>query len=93
MNPSISNPQDDKQAKEEDKSIEIRYRFPKIAEHVIARMKVVVGGRTVEAKVMEKEKAQGKYDNAVAAGNTAALMVEEKGGDYFELQIGRIDPG
>jgi hypothetical protein len=32
-------------------------------------MVVTVGDKTIEAKIMENEKAQDKYDNAVAAGN------------------------
>jgi len=37
-------------------------------------MKVTVGDKTIEAKIMEKEKAQEKYDNAIASGNAAAMM-------------------
>ena len=55
-------------------------------------MKVTVGKKTIEANILEKEKAQDKYDNAVASGNSAALMKETKG-EFLELQIGNIKPG
>jgi len=55
-------------------------------------MKVSVGEKTIEANIMEKEKAQDKYDNAVSSGNHAVLMKEEKG-EFLELQIGNINPG
>jgi len=55
-------------------------------------MKVTVGGKTIEANIMEKEKAQDKYDNAISSGNQAALMKEAKG-EFLELQIGNIMPG
>lgn len=37
-------------------------------------MEISVGDRLIEAKVMEKEKANQKYDDAVASGHTAALV-------------------
>ena len=32
-------------------------------------MKVTIGDKTIEANIMEKEKAEEKYENAIAAGN------------------------
>jgi len=32
-------------------------------------MKVSIGDKTIEANILEKEKAQDKYDDAVASGN------------------------
>ena len=90
VNPSNFNPQEE--AKEEDKPIEISYKFPKVAEQIIAGMKVMIGDKTIEANIMEKEKAQDKYDNAVSSGNQAAMMKEAKG-EFLELQIGNIKPG
>jgi len=55
-------------------------------------MKVMIGDKTIEANIMEKEKAQDKYDNAVSSGNQAAMMKEAKG-EFLELQIGNIKPG
>jgi len=91
VNPSNFNPQDE-EVKEEEKSIEISYKFPKVADQIIAGMKVSIGDKTIEANIMEKEKAQDKYDNAVSSGNQAALMKEAKG-EFLELQIGNIKPG
>ena len=36
---------------------------------MIGAMKVTVGDKTIEAKIMEKEKAKEKYDDAIASGN------------------------
>ena len=46
-----------KENKNEEKAIEVSYKFPKIAEQIIAGMVVSVGDKTIEAKIMEKEKA------------------------------------
>jgi len=55
-------------------------------------MTITVGDKTIEGKIMEKEKAQNKYDDALAAGNTASLMKESKN-EFMELNIGNILPG
>ena len=68
VNPSNVQPQD-KGAASKTKPIEISYKFPKIAEQIIAGMKVSIGDKTIEANILEKEKAQDKYDDAVASGN------------------------
>lgn len=91
VNPSNFNPQDEEVTIKE-QSIEISYKFPKVADQIIAGMKVSIGYKTIEANIMEKEKAQDKYDNAVSSGNQAALMKESKG-KFLELQIGNIKPG
>ena len=45
--------------------------------------------RQVEVKVMEKEKAKQKYDDALAQGKAAALLSESKDhSDLYELYIG-----
>lgn len=57
-------------------------------------MLITVGDKTVETKVMEKEKAEAKYDDAAAAGNFAALLQESKADlDLHQVDIGTILPG
>jgi hypothetical protein len=52
VNPSNTNPQDE-EVKEEEKPIEISYKFPKVADQIIAGMKVSIGDKTIEANIME----------------------------------------
>ena len=50
--------------------------------------------RTIETKVEEKEKAQEKYDDAIAAGNTAVKMSQSKDDEeLYEIDIGNIRAG
>ena len=57
-------------------------------------MLITLGDKTIEAKVMEKEKAQQKYDDAIAAGNMAALLSEKNDEvDMHEVSIGQVLPG
>jgi hypothetical protein len=39
-------------------------------------MKITVGEKTIEAKIMEKEKAQEKYDSSITSGKIATMMKE-----------------
>jgi len=43
--------------KNDAKPIEIVYKFPKKEEEVISKMTITVGDKTIEGKIMEKEKA------------------------------------
>ena len=54
-------------------------------------MKFTVGKKTVEAKVMQNEKAQEKYDDAIAAGNAAAIL--KQGIDFHQIDLGNIQNG
>ena len=56
VNPSNQNPQEEN--KEEEKPIEISFKFPKIDDQIIAGMKVTIGDKIIETNIMEKEKAE-----------------------------------
>jgi len=57
-------------------------------------MQVTVGDKTINTKVMEKEKAQEKYDDAIAAGNQATILKESKDKEEMhQLDIGNVLPG
>jgi Ca-activated chloride channel family protein len=55
-------------------------------------MNITIGEKSIQAKIMEKEEAKVKYDDAIAAGNSAALMNESKD-NTLSLQIGNVLPG
>ena len=56
--------------------IELEFQFPKEKKSLVSKMVVTIADKTIEAKILEKEKAKEKYDDAIAAGNSAALMNE-----------------
>ena len=90
LNPSRANPQEEKT--EEEKPIEISFKFPKVPDQIIAGIKITVGDKTIEAKIMEKEKAQDKYNDAIASGNMGVMM-KETAKEFLELDVGNIMPG
>ena len=82
------------QEQEADKPIEVTYQFPKEKASVVSKMQVTVGDKTINTKVMEKEKAQEKYDDAIAAGNQATMLKESKDKEeQHQLDIGNVLPG
>ena len=89
-NPSSEAPQE----QEADKPIEVTYQFPKEKASVVSKMQVTVGDKTINTKVMEKEKAQEKYDDAIASGNQATMLKESKDKEeQHQLDIGNVLPG
>ena len=89
-NPSSEAPQE----QEVDKPIEVTYQFPKEKASVVSKMQVTVGDKTINTKVMEKEKAQEKYDDAIASGNQATMLKESKDKEeQHQLDIGNVLPG
>jgi hypothetical protein len=54
--------------KEEERPIEVSYKFPKRELDVLAGLKVTLGDKTIDASIMAKEKAQEKHEDSIAAG-------------------------
>ncbi len=44
----------------------------------VANLKITLGDKTIEGKVMEKNKAKEKYDDALAQGKAAVMVKENK---------------
>ena len=99
LNQSYLNPSDpiycEKHKEDGEKSestpIEVSFKFPKENKSIISEMKLSVGEKTVEAKIMQNEKAQEKYDDAIAAGNAGAIL--KQGQDYHQIDLGNINQG
>ena len=56
-----------------DNPIECTYLFPLEASTILANFSAKIGDRTINTKVIEKEKAKEKYDDAIAGGHTAVM--------------------
>ena len=55
-------------------------------------MRVSLGeDRVVEAKIIEKEKAEGKYEDAIAGSHGAVIMKQNE--TMYELRLGNLFPG
>lgn len=74
------------------KTLEAVYVFPLSTRAAIHYMQMTIGQRVVLAKIEEKKKAQQMYDSAVANGQTASLLKQERP-NVFQMNLGNILPG
>lgn len=72
--------------------IEATYMFPLPDRAAVHRFRMEVGGRVVEGVVEERGAAREQYDDAIAAGQRAAITEEERPG-VFTLRVGNLMPG
>jgi Ca-activated chloride channel family protein len=75
----------------EKKPIEAVYKFPLPENAAVCGFSALIDGRIIEGKIEEKEKAFELYDKALADGDKAQLMDEERP-NIFTLSVGNIKP-
>jgi len=69
------------------KPIEAVFIWPKDEKAAVTELIINVDGKKVRGDVMAKEDAQNKYDDAIAAGNSAYLLQQTRP-DVLELSVG-----
>ena len=74
--------------------MEVNLKFPTEIDYILSNLTIQIGDNIVEGKIMKKKKVQEKYEDAIAAGNTA-VMAEEKEDepDVVSLKVGNLVPG
>lgn len=72
--------------------LEAVYTFPLPENSAVDRMRMILGDRTIEAEVREKNQARQVYQAAADAGHTAALLEQERP-NVFTQSIANIPPG
>lgn len=73
--------------------IEAVFYFPLDPEIAVSRLIITIEDKVIVGEVIEKEKAQQKYDDAMARGDTAVKVQEdEKKKDTLKMEVGGIMP-
>ncbi len=72
--------------------LEATYIFPLPPRAALTKLTLTAADRTVEAQLQERGAAREAYDEAIAAGQRAAIAEEERP-DVFTLRVGNILPG
>jgi len=74
--------------------MEVSLKFPTEADHTLSNLTIQIGENIIEGKILKKEKAKEKYEDAIAGGNTA-VMAEEKEDekDVVILKVGNLLAG
>lgn len=75
-----------------DEAIEAVYVFPLPHRAAVDRMTMKIGERTIEGKVLERERARELYDAARNAGHTASLLDQQRP-NVFVQSVANIPPG
>ena len=91
VNPPLD-PQHESQS--ENKPVDMTYQFPKEKDVVISKMTITLNDKTIEAKVCEEEVAHNKYEDAMAAGNFAAMVKDSRENvSLHQMDVGNVLPG
>ena len=75
-----------------DERIEAVYVFPLPHEAAVDDMTMVIGERKIVGVIKRRAEARQIYEQALAAGQTAALLEQERP-NIFTQSVGNIDPG
>ncbi len=73
-------------------AVEVRYIFPLPENSAVDDMRMVIGQRVIRAKIDKRAAAQAAYDRAKRAGQTAALLEQERP-NVFTQSVANIPPG
>jgi len=72
--------------------IEARYVFPASTRAAVHNATLTIGDETIKAEIKKKDEAVQIYQRALASGNTASLLTQERP-NAFEQLVGNIPPG
>ncbi|WP_293417853.1 VIT domain-containing protein [Piscinibacter sp.] len=72
--------------------IEARYVFPGSTRAAVHAMQVRLGGRVLNAKIEEKQRARIQHETAKREGKTSALLEQERP-NVFQMNVANILPG
>jgi len=72
-------------------AIEAVYKFPLPSDSAVCGFRAIIGDRIIRGEIEEKEKAFKIYDEALAKGDGAYLLDEERP-NIFTLSVGNLNP-
>ncbi|MFA5971879.1 MAG: TonB family protein [Lentimicrobiaceae bacterium] len=72
--------------------IEAIYVFPASTRAAVYSMKMIIGERTIVAKISEREKSRKDYEEAKQQGKSASLLEQERP-NVFQMNVANIMPG
>ena len=74
--------------------LEVTLKFPTEKEYALGRLTIQIGDDLIEGKILKKEKAEQRYEDAIAGRNTAVMAKEdEKDPDVVKILVGNLLPG
>ena len=74
------------------KSIELTVSFPLKPEIQLSKFVITIGNKIIISKVLEKGKAEEKYTDAIASGNTGFLSTLDESSKIYTINVGNVLP-
>ncbi len=74
------------------KTLEALYVFPASTRAAVHALKMTIGPRVIEARIMERQQARQTYEQARQAGKTTSLL-EQQRPNVFQMNVANILPG
>ena len=74
------------------KSIELTVSFPLKPEIQLSKFVITIGNKIIISKVLEKGKAEEKYTDAIASGNTGFLSTFDESSKNYTINVGNVLP-
>ena len=74
------------------KSIELKISFPLKPEIQLSKFVITIGNKLIISKVLEKGKAEEKYTDAIASGNTGFLSTFDESSKNYTINVGNVLP-
>ncbi len=72
--------------------LETVYSFPLAWGTTLLGMRVTLNGKKMSGAVIEKNQAEGQYEDAIASGDLPVMLVRE-GKDIYSARLGNLKPG
>ncbi|HEX7839852.1 MAG TPA: VIT domain-containing protein, partial [Kofleriaceae bacterium] len=72
-----------------DETLHVTYRMPLPVDGAVSGYAFVLAGRTIVGRVERKQEARERFERAIAAGHTAALLEQDRA-DIFTQSIGNL---
>ena len=77
----------------QERPLECKFMLPLEKSTLLAKFEAVIDDKSFLTKVMKKEKAEEKYDDAVADGKAAVIAKLEKKEENMTIKLGNLMPG
>ncbi len=72
--------------------LECTYTFPIDAQSVMCDFEAIIGDRKMVTRIEEKNKAEEKYEDAMASGNAAILATRSSQRAETVIKLGNLNP-
>ena len=73
--------------------LEVTLMFPIEKDYALGKLTIQIGDTIIEGKIMSKDKAEEKYENAMSGGHTAVMVQEsEEHPELVRIKVGNLLP-